>query len=470
MAEQDYVWTPINLVNYPSIQDVNISPSGQRLLVAIQEIRQSCDGRRDFGNRIVILDNIDSDRRSELPCTLYADSPSWHPDEQHVSFLGIDTQRGKMGIWLYSVDDQETWSFTDQLADFNGNILDHRWTPDGNLIFTQSTGTHYASSKSSRRFSTPEHAILESRSELYMGFVHSANGRIDLQSVIPLGHALTGSIVQFDISSDASFLAFTETPTPGIRSWSQSRLKTLDLLTGIVKDFGLVASLSEPILISPDSKWVACAVGNPRAHRAYETHMVVFSEDRAISLSQVPDGQPTLVGWSSDSQSVFVANANGISTQVFSLSIDSSPAELIYSGDKQFFAAHSNQRNRLVFAGQDFHEINSVYLLDTSCSNQETTRQLTKLVQPSCSKFVEGPMPQVMILSWPSNDGFEIEGILYLPETYRSSSGVRLPLLLHVHGGPPSVFQREYTGTPYYYSPAAFCERGIAVLRCNPPW
>ena len=31
-----------------------------------------------------------------------------------------------------------------------------------------------------------------------------------------------------------------------------------------------------------------------------------------------------------------------------------------------------------------------------------------------------------------------------------------------------SVFQRQFAATPYYYTPAALCERGMAVLRCNP--
>lgn len=31
-----------------------------------------------------------------------------------------------------------------------------------------------------------------------------------------------------------------------------------------------------------------------------------------------------------------------------------------------------------------------------------------------------------------------------------------------------SVFQRQFAGHPYYYTPAALCERGMAVLRCNP--
>jgi dipeptidyl aminopeptidase/acylaminoacyl peptidase len=71
-------------------------------------------------------------------------------------------------------------------------------------------------------------------------------------------------------------------------------------------------------------------------------------------------------------------------------------------------------------------------------------------------------------LSWQSPDGHTIEGALYLPAGYDAARDGKLPLLLHIHGGPASVFQRQFAATPYYYTPAALCERGIAVLRCNP--
>jgi dipeptidyl aminopeptidase/acylaminoacyl peptidase len=65
-------------------------------------------------------------------------------------------------------------------------------------------------------------------------------------------------------------------------------------------------------------------------------------------------------------------------------------------------------------------------------------------------------------------EDFEIEGMLYLPANHDPQRSGPLPLLLHIHGGPMSIFQRQFAGTPYYYTPAALCERGIAMLRCNP--
>ena len=93
---------------------------------------------------------------------------------------------------------------------------------------------------------------------------------------------------------------------------------------------------------------------------------------------------------------------------------------------------------------------------------------LTRIAQPQAAAYPDGPLPQVRLLDWRTPDGFTIEGMLYLPADYDPAATARLPLLLHVHGGPAGVFQRQFAATPYYYTPAALCERGIAVLRCNP--
>ena len=115
---------------------------------------------------------------------------------------------------------------------------------------------------------------------------------------------------------------------------------------------------------------------------------------------------------------------------------------------------------------QNFAEINSVYMVDLAGKSSLT--EAYKVTQPTASHYPQGPLPQTQILHWHTADDFEIEGILYLPHDYDVKSGVRLPLLLHIHGGPAGVFQSQFAGYPYYYTPAALCERGIAVLRCNP--
>jgi dipeptidyl aminopeptidase/acylaminoacyl peptidase len=113
---------------------------------------------------------------------------------------------------------------------------------------------------------------------------------------------------------------------------------------------------------------------------------------------------------------------------------------------------------------EDFHDSQAVFSATLNGAD-EVEAHIAAQSKPG---FKDRPLPQVKLLNWQTADGFDIEGILYLPANYDQEKDGTLPLLLHIHGGPMAIFQRQYTATPYYYTPAALCERGIAVLRCNP--
>ncbi len=101
--------------------------------------------------------------------------------------------------------------------------------------------------------------------------------------------------------------------------------------------------------------------------------------------------------------------------------------------------------------------------------NEAQKDKTPRVVATPGREFVDGgPLPQVETLSWQAADGLDIEGILYLPQDYNQERDGRIPLLLHIHGGPMALFYRQFVAAPYYYTPAAFCERGIAMLRVNP--
>ena len=70
------------------------------------------------------------------------------------------------------------------------------------------------------------------------------------------------------------------------------------------------------------------------------------------------------------------------------------------------------------------------------------------------------------VVGWKSRaDGEEIEGVLTLPVGYRS--GVPVPLLLVIHGGPPGVSSNRFLGRPGAYPVQVFAGLGYAVLQPN---
>jgi dipeptidyl aminopeptidase/acylaminoacyl peptidase len=76
------------------------------------------------------------------------------------------------------------------------------------------------------------------------------------------------------------------------------------------------------------------------------------------------------------------------------------------------------------------------------------------------------PLGKTELVRWKSTDGLEIEGLLTYPVAYKP--GERVPLILHIHGGPAGVFRETFLGAPGLYPLAAFSAKGYAILRPNP--
>jgi dipeptidyl aminopeptidase/acylaminoacyl peptidase len=76
------------------------------------------------------------------------------------------------------------------------------------------------------------------------------------------------------------------------------------------------------------------------------------------------------------------------------------------------------------------------------------------------------PLGKTEPFRWASKDGREIEGLLTYPVGYQP--GVKVPLILNIHGGPAGSFNQQFIGRAGLYPIAVFAAKGYAVLRPNP--
>lgn len=74
------------------------------------------------------------------------------------------------------------------------------------------------------------------------------------------------------------------------------------------------------------------------------------------------------------------------------------------------------------------------------------------------------PELRSQVVRWKSTDGLEVEGILWLPFSYKS--GQKVPLLVSLHGGPTGVELNTFP-IPRIYPTQVFLEKGIAVFAPN---
>lgn len=461
----DYIWTPKQIIHYPLIEHVDMEPSGERILFTVRTAYLTNEAS-EFRNQIMCTTPVDAEA---VPLTFGegATAPRWSPDGRRLAFLR-KTPDGKMGVWVMSANGGEAWPLTGVANNVRNDVTGFRWSHDGLQIAFLCVP--YDEAKEKRRKGRDD--VLHWRVDYdfaHLFVVPVAEAGAPLPPVCQLTHGRY-MVLSFEWSPDGQRIAFTHRPTPLLDSWPQSRLATIatDGREKELLDVGALTSWTALLAYSPDGRWIACDVGTEGGAWPYASRVMLFptAGGAPIALANVTDEQPKVLGWAPDGQAVYVLNQQGFASQLVALPVDGGAAQTLITGEHHFEVVHINRAGQAALVMQNFAEINSVYR--ANLSDHTTVAAADKVVQPPAKHYPQGPLPQIKLLRWQTPDAFDIEGILYLPHDYDENQGQKLPLLLHIHGGPMGVFQRQFAGYPYYYTPAALCERGIAVLRCNP--
>lgn len=464
----DFTWMPERIIHYPLIEHVHLAPDGRRVLFAVRQAHLT-DEASEFRSQIMLALVNGALEPVQLTAGEAASQPRWSPDGNYVAFLRkMRDGEGKAGLWVMRINGGEAWPLTGASNGVRNAITNFAWSPDGRrLAFLAVPYDAEQAARLKRRDDAIQWRVDDKLPQLFLvDFVELAG---KLPAVRQLTHGPWG-VFGFDWSPDGARLALIQRPNALLDSWPQGRLATIaaDGSEGTPTDLGPATNWQAPLAWSPDGKWIATDVSTAGEAWPYAARLVLYPAQggEPVHLADVADEQPDAIGWSPDSQAVYALNQNGIASQLLAVPIDGSAPQLCISDERYFEIVHINDLGQVALVMQNFHEINSIYVADLTGMIGSISPQ--KVAQPLAPAYAQGPLPQVRLLRWQTPDDFTIEGILYLPANYEAERGDKLPLLLHVHGGPMGVFQRQFVGHPYYYTPAALCERGIAVLRCNP--
>ena len=459
----DYHWTPDRVIHYPLIDHVHLSPNGRRVLFTVRTA-QLTDEASEFRNQIMLALAEGETKPIQLTFGEAASQPRWSPNGAHIAFLRKMPGADQAGLWIMQAAGGEPWPLTLPANGVHNAITNFCWSPDGSRLAFLSVPRDEAEWQRRQQRADVQHWRVD------FDFVHLFVVDFAPAGSLPQVRQLTQGrmhVANQVWSPDGARIVFIHRPNPLLDAWPQGRLATIaaDGSESEPVELGPATNWLAPLAISPDGQWIATDVSTEGAGWPYAGRVTLYSSQggEPRSLADVPNEQPSVLGWSLDGNAVYVLNQQGIGSQLYALPIDGSEPQLCVDTGHQFEIAHINGIGQAALVMQNFDEPNSVYLVDLSLAESPH-----KVAEPVAPLFPDAPLPQVRLLRWTTPDGFDIEGILYLPHEYDASQGESLPLLLHIHGGPASIFQRQFAGAPYYYTPAALCERGIAMLRCNP--
>lgn len=458
-----FSWTIERQVHYPLISEVAVGPDGRVVLVVREPLMT--DDRSEFITQLY-LGAPGGELRQLTFGEHSAEGPCWSPDGRFIAFRS--NRSGRWNLYAMRADGGEAWALTRFEKSDVGEL---RWSPDGkSLAFLMCEPPSEALEKERKALNDPQRWGVDFEFQ-HLFVVPFAVGPRSL----PEPRQVTRGryhVVAFEwlAADDASAPAFAVAyrPTPVADDWPQTRLGLVRPggPEGEPQALGVIADYSPLLFRSPDGRSVACVVGEQPARWAFAGRVVVFPLDGSAprALADLPDSQPTLLGWSPDGREVYASEWSGVAAQLFALPADGGAPRPI--GPAQPINAAAATAGQIAVVTADFHRPNHVVLLAPAGQGAEHAA-VAEWQPPLPPDWPQAPLPRAEVLRWRSDDGTEIEGILTYPLEYEE--GRRYPLVVSVHGGPMGAFQRGYLGSPEgYCHVAALAERGFLTLRPNP--
>jgi len=449
-------WTPEELMKIARLDDINISPDGERIVYTVTRpvIKEKTDKFETF---IHITDRKGNSRQltyGKYNCT----DPKWSPGGNLIAF--ITKRSGGNNIWLIRPDGGEAWQLTDAKTGVNSFI----WSPEGSVIaFTMVDPL--TKEEEGEKDGPKVVDGNEKMNHIWLVQVNENTGEPATAKRLTEGdfNVITSWMGNWgDWSPDGKKIVFTHKKGKGINAYPSADISTVDIETGEVKP--LVATEAGEVSphYSPDGKWIAFATTEKPPDYPVDFYIYVIPSESGNPLKLADTFNrhyTTILGWSSDSKYIYYPENIGTGTEFFAMPLDGSSPVNIISGETVMDRFTINKTSGTIgFVGQDTEEPEEIYITDLNTINP------VKITGENAN-IPDYPLGKTETITWESTDGLEIEGLLTYPVNYEE--GKKYPLLLIVHGGPSDVFQRDFLANRMAYPVAVFSSEGYLVLRCN---
>ncbi len=372
-------------------------------------------------------------------------------------------------IWLISPEGGEAW----QLTKCETEIGEYHWSKDSKLIaFTASV---------------PESKAIKDRKEKYSDFdlfekdyrqnqlwsVDVSEAEKDYLPVTAkrLITDLSLNVNSFQWSPDSTRIAFAATASPLLAYRGEEDIYSLDLsqANSVKKIIALPGPDSSP-KFSPDGKQLAFGTALAQPYFYYSNRHIA-TVDLATVLNKTAtspadvhdltakfDENPYTIDWSPEG--IYFVAGQKTSAHLFRLNPQTGDYLRITSPDSLLIEGISFTKDyrTVAFATEDSSHMAELFVSQVSPFAPKKLTDMTAQVEDWILGSVE-------VISWKSQDGVEIEGILHKPADYNAS--IKYPLLVVIHGGPTGTSQPTLSPDEYAYPLQKFLAKGAIVLEPN---
>jgi dipeptidyl aminopeptidase/acylaminoacyl peptidase len=466
-AAPDTVWTPALSMRYRQVFGTTMSADGKLVAYVVRSADMKGTESR-YVTQLWVAAADGSWNRQYTHGPKGASSPAFSPDGKELAFLSSrpavvehekDEGNGKSQVWVMPVNGGEAW----QLTDAPSGVGSFEWSPQGDRIAYTSSDTVSSDWKKREKEKRDEVVIDSVFHYAHLYTVALAAGEDGSHAVKRLtsGDYTVGG---FDWSPDGTTIVFAHRPDTRINTgFLYGDISTVPSDSGAVKGLVTWKGVDGNPHYSPDGKTVAFSSTGPKPEPVSlgDVYTVPASGGTPHKLADTPNRTGSILGWSADGKTIWVAEPVHTQGSLIALPADGGAPRVLTPGKGTLGGlALDRAGDRASFTWQDTETPADVYVSPTgSLAMKKLSSVNADVPKP--------PMGRTELLSWKSKDGkFTIEGLLTYPVGYQK--GDKVPFILNVHGGPAGVFTQSFTGNPSIYMLQYFAQHGYAILRANP--
>ena len=351
-------------------------------------------------------------------------------------------------LFLMRTDGGEAW----QLTEHGTSVGSFQWSGDGAKIYFLAVHERSDDEEERREDGYDAYYVDE-------GPNGQAEGRwndlwvVDVESEeetrVTEGDHRIGS---FSIAPDGTRAAFT-LRTEGRRNQSYlGEIYVLDLPDGEPRRVTENRAPEGRLLWAPDSRRFA--------YTAQSTEDWELREDR-IYLMDAAGGEPRALTegfegsigdfeWTPDGRTIVFGARQGTNQNLYRLDVASGRIRQVTEAEGSLSPrSFSRDRSVMAYTFEDFDTPPDVWVSRTDGTGA------VRLTHANPTIEQEIALGEGQVIRWRSSDGLEIEGVLMLPAGH---DGGRLPLLLHVHGGPAGAFTNQFSARDHVWAGLGYAQ------------
>jgi dipeptidyl aminopeptidase/acylaminoacyl peptidase len=444
-----------DLLNLVQVSAPEISPDGRQVIYTKSEMKKWSDNKRVTS---IWIANSDGTDHRQLLGSDKDRSPVWSPDGRFIAFLSTRDQaenaRDAAGAQIWLLRTTGGGEAT-KLSEHKTAIRSIKWSDDSTQIFF--TAEEEDRLKDARKNSIGDGVFVDegpngqgrgTYSNLWVITVADKQVR-----QLTKGDNLIGDFVP---SSDATRVVYTSRPNNQRNQQNLSEVFVVTVGSATSLQLTKNSAPENNIAWAPDGQAVTYVAPSDNTWELAQGNLYIHPIEGGGSptiLSGKFQGDIGRYFWNPSSRAIVMsANYRG-RAGIYELDLASGNAKAVTTGDVALSVSSTTKDlSRLAGVRSTPSSPGEIVVVDA--------RGQATVVTNANPWFAQVQTSQMRPMTWKSKDGLEIEGLLWLPSSYKS--GDKLPLILSIHGGPAGVWGTSFRGINHVYT-----SLGWAVLEPN---